>query len=109
MTTECLKTYNVHRAIGVRQARDQMGRDRHWLPKNKRSKKEVGGERREVYKESKGVRTETGFERTVLEAPPARELIRNCYTRAFGDRPRILNHDQVTWTTPELAHPSRMV
>ncbi|GFU51798.1 uncharacterized protein TNCV_855731 [Trichonephila clavipes] len=27
------------------------------------------------------------------------------YTRAFGDRPRNLNHGQVTWTTPELAPP----
>ncbi|GFV26056.1 hypothetical protein TNCV_4398681 [Trichonephila clavipes] len=27
------------------------------------------------------------------------------YTRAFGDGPRILNHGQVTWTTPELAPP----
>ncbi|GFY36588.1 uncharacterized protein TNCV_27931 [Trichonephila clavipes] len=29
-----------------------------------------------------------------------------CYTRAFGDGPHvILNHGQVTWTTPELAPP----
>ncbi|GFU31245.1 uncharacterized protein TNCV_1742371 [Trichonephila clavipes] len=28
------------------------------------------------------------------------------YTRAFGDGPRILNHGQVTWTSPELAPPS---
>ncbi|GFV11372.1 hypothetical protein TNCV_3923211 [Trichonephila clavipes] len=28
-----------------------------------------------------------------------------CYTRAFGDGPRNLNHGQVTWTTPELATP----
>ncbi|GFW94793.1 uncharacterized protein TNCV_4248331 [Trichonephila clavipes] len=28
------------------------------------------------------------------------------YTRAFGDGPVILNHGQVTWTTPELAPPS---
>ncbi|GFU71386.1 hypothetical protein TNCV_2584571 [Trichonephila clavipes] len=28
-----------------------------------------------------------------------------CYTRAFGDEPRNLNHGQVTWSTPELAPP----
>ncbi|GFU53618.1 uncharacterized protein TNCV_3994921 [Trichonephila clavipes] len=27
------------------------------------------------------------------------------YTRAFGDDHVILNHGQVTWTTPELAPP----
>ncbi|GFT24557.1 uncharacterized protein TNCV_3253571 [Trichonephila clavipes] len=47
-----LKTYNGYRAIGAQRERDQMGRDRQGWPKNKRSKKELGGERREVYKES---------------------------------------------------------
>ncbi|GFW97746.1 hypothetical protein TNCV_1425091 [Trichonephila clavipes] len=53
---QCLKTYNVHRAIGVQWARDKMGRDRQRWSKNKRSKKELGGERREVYKESERAR-----------------------------------------------------
>ncbi|GFV36808.1 uncharacterized protein TNCV_5010921 [Trichonephila clavipes] len=43
----CLKTYHVHRAIGAQRARDEMGRDRQGWPKNKRSKKELGGERRD--------------------------------------------------------------
>ncbi|GFU50043.1 hypothetical protein TNCV_4933921 [Trichonephila clavipes] len=43
VTTARLKTYNVHRAIGAQRARDQMGQDRQGRPKNKRSKKELGG------------------------------------------------------------------
>ncbi|GFW95867.1 hypothetical protein TNCV_1625271 [Trichonephila clavipes] len=39
----------MHRAIGAQRARDQMGRDRQGWPKNKRSKKELGGEIRELY------------------------------------------------------------
>ncbi|GFX27569.1 hypothetical protein TNCV_4996241 [Trichonephila clavipes] len=52
VTTARLKTYNVNRAIGVQRARDQKSRDRQGRPKSKRLKKEFGGERREVYKES---------------------------------------------------------
>ncbi|GFX92775.1 hypothetical protein TNCV_4876321 [Trichonephila clavipes] len=44
VTTARLKTYNVHRAISAQPARDQMGRDRQGRHKNKRSKKELGGE-----------------------------------------------------------------
>ncbi|GFY18867.1 hypothetical protein TNCV_3875551 [Trichonephila clavipes] len=56
VTTARLKTYKVHRAIGAKRARDKMGLDREGRPKNKRSKKELGGERREVYKESERAR-----------------------------------------------------
>ncbi|GFV97488.1 hypothetical protein TNCV_2039961 [Trichonephila clavipes] len=43
--TARLQTYNVHLAIGAQRARDQMDQDRQRRPKNKRSKKELGGER----------------------------------------------------------------
>ncbi|GFX40653.1 hypothetical protein TNCV_2374371 [Trichonephila clavipes] len=64
VTTARLKTYNVHRVIGTQRARDQISRDRQRRPKNKRSKKELGGERREVYKESERARRR-GFEGAV--------------------------------------------
>ncbi|GFX61810.1 hypothetical protein TNCV_1383081 [Trichonephila clavipes] len=47
VTTACLKTYNALRAICAQQVRHQMGRDRQGRAKNKKSKKELGGERRE--------------------------------------------------------------
>ncbi|GFW99520.1 hypothetical protein TNCV_3417531 [Trichonephila clavipes] len=48
VTTARLKTYNVHLAIGIQQERDQMGRDRQGLPKNKRRE----GEKRERYRKT---------------------------------------------------------
>ncbi|GFX75312.1 hypothetical protein TNCV_3043341 [Trichonephila clavipes] len=53
-----------------------MGRDRQGRSKNKRSKKELGGERREVYKESERARRGLDLREPFLEAPPARVLIR---------------------------------
>ncbi|GFU21547.1 hypothetical protein TNCV_3827501 [Trichonephila clavipes] len=50
-TTARLKTYNVHLDIGAQRARDQMSRDRQGDLRTK-EKEELGGERREVYKES---------------------------------------------------------
>ncbi|GFV91453.1 hypothetical protein TNCV_3549161, partial [Trichonephila clavipes] len=52
VTTVRLKTYNVHRAVGGQRARDQMGLDRQGRIKNKRSKKELGGQRQ---RETRGI------------------------------------------------------
>ncbi|GFU88749.1 hypothetical protein TNCV_4444261 [Trichonephila clavipes] len=53
-----------------------MGRDRQGRHKNKRSKKKLGGERREVYGESERARRGLDLREPFLEAPPARELIK---------------------------------
>ncbi|GFT63552.1 hypothetical protein TNCV_870211 [Trichonephila clavipes] len=60
-----------------------MGRDRQGRPKNKRSKKELGGEIREIYKESERARRGLDLREPFLEAPPARKLIRK---PVFSDR-----------------------
>ncbi|GFX18816.1 uncharacterized protein TNCV_4143371 [Trichonephila clavipes] len=69
----------------AQRARNQIGRDRQGRLKNKRSKKELGGE---IWRDMRGIQGERVTTRKLLATDHV-----------------ILNHGQVTWTTPELAPP----